>query len=196
MIEPKLTMTIGGMPATARSELEVRNPATGAVFTSVPNASEQELDASVTAARGAFPAWRDMPWVKRAAIVAQMGEIIAQNAAGLAAMLTREQGKPADQAMTEIMTAAHWLRSTATLTLPDRVTETAPGRKHTTRYVPIGVVAAISPVPIFSTASAQRIRTRGSASDIPSNTSGKRPGLAMTRSTTSGTPRIERRSPP
>lgn len=145
MAEPKLKMTIGGEPATASTLLEVRNPANGAVIAAVPVAGKVELNAAVAAAREAFIAWRHTPWTERAAIVCRIGETIAQNAAELSAMLTLEQGKPADQAMTEIMTAAHWLRSTATLTLPDRETETAPGRKHITRYVPIGVVAAISP---------------------------------------------------
>ena len=145
MSESKLTMTIGGKPVTTPNLLEVRNPATGAVFATVPDADEAALDAAVAAARSAFAAWRQTPWAERAAIVSKIGETIALNAAELSAMLTREQGKPADQAKTEIMTSAHWLRSTATLTLPDRETETEPGRKHSTRYVPIGVVAAISP---------------------------------------------------
>lgn len=145
MAELNLTMTIGGMPATASASLEVRNPATGAVIAAVPDASEAELNAAVAAAREAFTAWRHTPWEERAAIVSRIGDTIALNAAELSGMLTCEQGKPTDQAITEIMTAAHWLRSTATLTLPDRATEAAPGRKHITRYVPIGVVAAISP---------------------------------------------------
>lgn len=145
MAELRLTMTIGGVPATASALLEVRNPATGAAIAAVPDAGEAELNAAVAAACEAFTAWRQTPWGERAAIVSRIGDTIAQNAAELSAMLTCEQGKPTDQAITEIMTAAHWLRSTATLTLPDRATETAPGRKHITRYVPIGVVAAISP---------------------------------------------------
>jgi aldehyde dehydrogenase (NAD+) len=145
MVELKLTMTIGGVPATASALLEVRNPATGAVIAAVPDAGEAELNAAVAAAREACTAWRQTPWGERAAIVCRIGDTIAQNAAELSAMLTCEQGKPTDQAITEIMTAAHWLRSTAILTLPDRETETAPGCKHITRYIPIGVVAAISP---------------------------------------------------
>lgn len=145
MTAQMLTMSIGGNPAAASTAIEVCNPATGAVFATVPDAGEVELDAAVVAARKAFASWRDTPRAERAMVVTHIGEAIAQNAAELSAMLTREQGKPSDQAMTEIMTAAHWLRSTATLTLPDRETEMAPGRKHITRYIPIGVVAAISP---------------------------------------------------
>lgn len=145
MPEPELTMTIGGEPVIAKSLLEVRNPANGMVFATVPDAGHTELNAAVIAARDASKAWSRKTWPERASIVTRIGETVAHHAAELAAMLTREQGKPADQAMTEIMTAAHWLRSTATLTLPDRETAMAPGRHHITRYVAIGVVAAISP---------------------------------------------------
>ena len=145
MPEPKLTMTIDGAPAKTSALHEVRNPATGAVFSAVPDAGEAALNEAVAAARQAFDVWRQVPWADRAAVVTRIGDTIFQNAAELSSMLTLEQGKPADQAMAEIMTSAHWLRSTATLTLQDRETETAPGRKHITRYVPIGVVAAISP---------------------------------------------------
>ncbi len=145
MSQNTLTMTIGGKPADTAARLDVRNPATGDVFDQVPDAGEAELQAAVDAARAAFPAWRDRPWAERAAIVAKIGETIAANAAELSAMLTREQGKPAEQAQFEIMAADQWCQATATLTLPDRELETGPGRRQITRYLPIGVVAGISP---------------------------------------------------
>ena len=140
-----LTMTIDGKAASADNHLDVRNPATGQVFAAVPDAGAAELEAAIAAARNAFPAWRDTPWATRAAIVNRIGETIAANVAELAAMLTREQGKPAEQAQFEVMAAAQWCQATATLTLPDREVEAGPGRRQVTRYVPIGVVAGISP---------------------------------------------------
>ncbi|USI79495.1 aldehyde dehydrogenase family protein [Sphingopyxis sp. USTB-05] len=138
-------MTIGGKAASSANSLDVCNPATGQVFATVPDAGAAELEAAITAARSAFPAWRDTAWADRAAIVNRIGETIAANAAELAAMLTREQGKPAEQAQFEVMAAAQWCQATATLTLPDREIEAGPGRRQVTRYVPIGVVAGISP---------------------------------------------------
>lgn len=145
MTHDTLTMTIGGKAALSASRLDVRNPATGQVFAAVPDAGAAELEVAVAAARAAFPGWRDTPWATRAAIVNRIGETIAANAAELAAMLTREQGKPAEQAQFEVMAAAQWCQATATLTLPDREIEAGPGRRQVTRYVPIGVVAGISP---------------------------------------------------
>ena len=145
MTHDTLTMTIGGKAASSANYLDVCNPATGQVFAAVPDAGAAELEAAITAARSAFPAWRDTAWADRAAIVNRIGETIAANAAELAAMLTREQGKPAEQAQFEVMAAAQWCQATATLTLPDREIEAGPGRRQVTRYVPIGVVAGISP---------------------------------------------------
>lgn len=145
MSEDTLTMTIGGNAASADNQIEVRNPATGQVFAVVPDAGAAELEAAITAARAAFPAWRAAPWAERAAIINRIGETIAANAAELAAMLTREQGKPAEQAQFEVMAAAQWCQATATLTLPDREIVAGPGRSQVTRYMPIGVVAGISP---------------------------------------------------
>lgn len=145
MSHESLTMTIGRKPASAAARLDVRNPADGEVFAQVPDAGAAELDAAIAAARAAFPGWRDTPWQDRAEIVSKIGETIAANAAELAAMLTREQGKPGEQAQFEVMAAAQWCQATATLSLPDREMEAGPGRKQITRYVPIGVVAGISP---------------------------------------------------
>ena len=145
MTQDTLTLTIDGKAASSESRLDVRNPATGQVFAAVPDAGAAELEAAINAARSAFPAWRDTPWAERAAIVNRIGETIAANAAELSAMLTREQGKPAEQAQFEVMAAAQWCQATATLCLPDREIEAGPGRRQVTRYVPIGVVAGISP---------------------------------------------------
>ncbi|WP_328804492.1 aldehyde dehydrogenase family protein [Sphingopyxis microcysteis] len=145
MTQDILTMTIGGKAASSANSLDVCNPATGQVFAAVPDAGAAELESAITAARSAFPAWRDTAWADRAAIVNRIGETIAANAAELAAMLTREQGKPAEQAQFEVMAAAQWCQATASLTLPDREIEAGPGRRQVTRYVPIGVVAGISP---------------------------------------------------
>jgi len=138
-------MTINGRPCDTAQRLTVCNPATGAVFADVPDAGRAELDASVAAARAAFPGWRATPWAARAQIVQKIGETIVAHAPELIAMLTREQGKPFDQAQFEVMAAAQWCVATATLTLPDRIIEDSPQKLHVTRYEPIGVICGISP---------------------------------------------------
>lgn len=84
-------MAIGETPTTVPALLEVRNPATSAVFATVPAADEAALDAAVAAARSAFADWRQTPRAERAAIISKLGEILALNAAEPSTMLTREQ---------------------------------------------------------------------------------------------------------
>jgi aldehyde dehydrogenase (NAD+) len=140
-----LALMIDGRAVDCPARLEVRNPATGEVFANVPNAGAGELDLAVAAARRAFPGWRSLAWSDRQALIVRIGEIISAHADELAAMLTREQGKPGEQAMSEITLAAQWCHATATLELPERVIEEGKGRRRFTRYEPIGVVAGLSP---------------------------------------------------
>src|SRR5436190_15435547 len=59
---------IGGQWQEARSgeRFEVVNPATGQPITSVAQASAEDVDAAVAAAREAFPAWSGLPCHVRA----------------------------------------------------------------------------------------------------------------------------------
>ncbi|HET8934874.1 MAG TPA: aldehyde dehydrogenase family protein [Polyangiales bacterium] len=141
----RLTMTIDGKSVDTQARLQVRNPANAKVFASVPDAGAVQLNAAVAAAKRAFPEWRDKPWSERQALVANIGKVIGENAVELTAMLTREQGKPHEQAHFEIMSAAQWCGALATMELPDKVIAETHANKVLTRYVPIGVVAAISP---------------------------------------------------
>jgi malonate-semialdehyde dehydrogenase (acetylating) / methylmalonate-semialdehyde dehydrogenase len=58
---------IGGRIAPGQSgrRADVFNPATGAVTGKVALANSSEVDAAVAAAHKAFPAWADMPPIRR-----------------------------------------------------------------------------------------------------------------------------------
>ena len=55
------TQLIGGewVPAAGGDTIEVLNPATGEVLLHVPRGGVADVDAAVSAAQAAFPAWRD-----------------------------------------------------------------------------------------------------------------------------------------
>jgi acyl-CoA reductase-like NAD-dependent aldehyde dehydrogenase len=138
-------MTINGKDVDTTARLTITNPATGVVIGTAPDAGMPELDAAITAARAAFPAWRATPYATRQAIVAQIGDVIAANAAELVSSLTDEQGKPTAQAEFEIGGAAAWCGATAALEIPVTVIEDEPGHRIEMHHVPIGVVGSISP---------------------------------------------------
>ena len=90
-----LDMTIGGQSVPAADgRFEVRNPATGEVVDTAPNATEADLDRAVSSAREAADAWSRKSDEELAAACRAVAETITANAEELAQLLTREQGKP------------------------------------------------------------------------------------------------------
>ncbi|MDO9338370.1 MAG: aldehyde dehydrogenase family protein [Caulobacter sp.] len=139
------TMTIGGKGVAGASSFDVLNPANEQVIGQAPDASREQLDEAVAAARKAFPAWAATPIAKRKELLLAMAGVIAGNGEELKRLLTSEQGKPHGDAFGDVMGGAFWLQATASLDLPVTVVEDTAERRGETRHVPIGVVGAIAP---------------------------------------------------
>jgi acyl-CoA reductase-like NAD-dependent aldehyde dehydrogenase len=139
------TMTINGESQGASKTLEVFNPATREVIAKVPDASKDQLDAAVKAARAAFPKWSALPLAQRQKALEQVAGAIEKHAEDLMKLLTREQGKPRAGAEWEIGGSAIWCREIAKQSLADEVLEDTSQRRVTTHFTPIGVVGAITP---------------------------------------------------
>ena len=77
------------------STYDDRNPATGAKIADVADATHEDVDAAVTAARRAFDAgkWPTMAASRRAKIVYKIAQLIAERAAELALIEVRDNGK-------------------------------------------------------------------------------------------------------
>jgi aldehyde dehydrogenase (NAD+) len=138
-------MAIGGALEPGAGRMTVIDPATGMPFAEAPDAAPPDLDRAVAAARAAFPGWAATPHAERAGMIVALAEAVERHADAFAPLLTREQGKPLAEARREVMGLASWLRGAASLVLPVTVHEDSPARYCETRYVPIGVVAAIAP---------------------------------------------------
>ena len=145
MTETNFTMTIDGAVVAGAERFGIENPATAAVFAEAPNCTQDELNAAVSAAKAALPAWRKTSIDERRAVMQAIAGKIAENAETLARLLTKEQGKPYEAAMADVMGGAHWFMETAKMDIPEDVVEDSETRYHVTRYDPIGVVAAIVP---------------------------------------------------
>ncbi len=139
------TCTIGGKPVSAAASFPVLNPANEQEIAHAPDCGRAELDQAVAAARAAFPAWAATPIEKRREALLALAGVIAANAEDLKRLLTREQGKPIDDAFGDVMGGAYWCQATSTLDLPVHVVEDTEERHGETRRVPIGVVGAIAP---------------------------------------------------
>ncbi len=139
------TMTIGGEGVAGASTFDVVNPANEQVIGKAPDASREQLDEAVAAARKAFPAWAATPIARRKELMLAMAGVIAANGEELKRLLTSEQGKPHGDAFGDVMGGAYWLQAISSLDLPVTVTEDTAERRGETRHVPIGVVGAIAP---------------------------------------------------
>ena len=71
----------------------VFNPATGEVAARVPLASGSETAGAIAAADAAFPAWRDTPPLRRAAILFRFKELLDLHADEVAQLIADEHGK-------------------------------------------------------------------------------------------------------
>ena len=90
-----------GEPTTA-----VFDKATGDVLARVPDLGVAEARAAVEAAHGALASWSKRIAKERAHILRRWYDLIIENADELALILTREQGKPLDEAKSEILYGA------------------------------------------------------------------------------------------
>ncbi|MBX3595886.1 aldehyde dehydrogenase family protein [Sphingomonas sp.] len=143
--DKSFSMTIGGNAVVGASMFDVVNPANETVIGQAPDATKEQLDAAVAAARRAFPAWAATPIDERRALIDKLGDAVLANIDGLKRLLTSEQGKPHADAEGEIGGAGYWLKGASTIELPVTVNEDSADRYSETRHVPLGVVGAIAP---------------------------------------------------
>ncbi|MGH8258220.1 MAG: aldehyde dehydrogenase family protein [Steroidobacteraceae bacterium] len=136
---------IDGERVTAGASLDVINPATAAVFARCPSAGPQELDRAVSAARRASVEWRARTFAERRDAIRRMAQVLRDNQAELAELLTLEQGKPVGQSRAEIDRAAAQGEGMAAIAIEPEVLVDDETRRIELRYVPLGVVGIITP---------------------------------------------------
>jgi acyl-CoA reductase-like NAD-dependent aldehyde dehydrogenase len=138
-------LLIDGRLEDGDSLMDVINPATEEPVAQCARASKAQLDRAVAAAKAAFPAWSASPIEVRQQALLKMADAIQGDLAGLARLLTQEQGKPLQDAMGEVFGAAAFFRYFASLDLPPTILEDSETRRVEVRRRPLGVVGAIVP---------------------------------------------------
>ena len=126
----------------------ITNPATGAVIAQVPYAEESDIDRAVRAAHEAFLKWRDVPVVDRVQVLYRFKMLLEQHAADVAAVLTRENGKTADDAKAEVRRMIQMVEVACgmpSLMMGDSLNDVAREIDCRTIRQPIGVCAGITP---------------------------------------------------
>ena len=128
--------------------LDVGNPATGELITSVPRFGADETRTAIEAAAAAMPEWAAKTAKERAAILRRWFELQMENQEDLAQIMTAEQGKPLVESRGEVAYAASFIEFFAEE--GKRIYgEMIPTHKSDARILvarqPVGVVAAITP---------------------------------------------------
>ncbi|MHC9087035.1 CoA-acylating methylmalonate-semialdehyde dehydrogenase [Luteimonas sp. RIT-PG2_3] len=127
---------------------DVVNPATQQVLARVPFATPAEVDAAVAAAQAAFKTWRKTPIGTRARIFLKYQQLIRENMAELAAILTSEQGKTLPDAEGDVFRGLEVVEHAAAignLQLGELANNVANGVDTYTLLQPLGVCAGITP---------------------------------------------------
>jgi acyl-CoA reductase-like NAD-dependent aldehyde dehydrogenase len=130
--------------------IDVINPATGELLTTVPDHDAADVDRAVAAARASFEnqTWRGLEASKRERILWNIGELLTRHRDDLAAIISRENGKTLREAAgADVVPAADcfryyagWVRKICGETIPVN----GPFLNYTLRE-PVGVVGAIVP---------------------------------------------------
>ena len=144
------SILINGAAVGAERSIEVLNPATETVIAAVPEATTEQLDEAVAAARAAFPAWSARSMDERRAMIMQIADRLEENLPELAQTLSDEQGKPLEGfaglgAMFEMGGCLAWIRYTASLDLPIEVIQDNDDARIEVHRKPVGVVGSITP---------------------------------------------------
>ncbi|WP_163270190.1 aldehyde dehydrogenase family protein [Chelativorans alearense] len=100
----------GSADALSGRRIDVVCPSDGKTFASIPASGEADVDKAVKAARRAFDEgpWGRMPAVERGRCLARLGQLVAANADELAALESRDTGKPLRQGKADVAAAARY----------------------------------------------------------------------------------------
>ena len=138
---------LAAIAPTSGETRTILDPATGTAVGEAPVHTVQDLEAAVTAAAAAQPAWAALGHDARSAALLRAADAVERSAEELALLLSREQGKPLNgpNARFEVGACAAWLRVAASTALdPETVVDDGETRAEL-HYRPIGVVGAIGP---------------------------------------------------
>ena len=128
--------------------MEVLNPATGEVIAEVASSTAEDADRAVEAAKNALPEWLETTPGERADMLFKLADLIEENAEELAALESKNVGKPLSYARDEMPVSADNIRffAGAARVLEGRAAgEYMRGYTSMLRREPIGIVAGIAP---------------------------------------------------
>jgi acyl-CoA reductase-like NAD-dependent aldehyde dehydrogenase len=139
------SLLINGKLVDGASTFDVINPATEEVLAACPRADLNQLNQAVAAAKAAYPAWSARSIEERRALLVKLADELEKHSAGIARILTQEQGKPLFMANYELGGSLAMIRAFIAMDLPVKVLKETDDTRIVMHRTPLGVVAAITP---------------------------------------------------
>lgn len=147
---PRIEIIIEGrrIGPEGRPTRTVSNPATDEALGLMPMITTQELDAAVTSAEGAFQGWKASSALERSTVLRRFAGILRRDEANIARNITLDMGKPLQEALLEVRSAADYVdwhaeegRRIYGRVIPARIS----GVQQIVVREPVGVCLAIAP---------------------------------------------------
>ena len=139
---------IGRSADTSARTSPVHDPATGAVTAEVVLATPADVDAAVTGAGRAWPAWRDASLSARSRVLFGFRDLVDRHRDDLARLVTAEHGKVLDDARGEVargLEVVEFACGIPHLLKGEFSEDVSTGVDATSVRQPLGVVAGITP---------------------------------------------------
>jgi malonate-semialdehyde dehydrogenase (acetylating)/methylmalonate-semialdehyde dehydrogenase len=127
---------------------DVFNPSTGQAIRTVPLASRETVQQAIDAARAAFPAWRNTPPAKRAQVMFRFKQLLEQNEAAIARLISEEHGKTFEDAAGELKRGienVEYASAAPEILKGEYSRNVGPNIDAWSDFQPLGVVAGITP---------------------------------------------------
>ena len=146
---PQLGNVIGGRVRESAGTplLDVYDPRLGNVITRVPLSAATAVEAAVSAAQQALPAWAATPIKERVQIFYRYRQLLEQHLAELSALVSEENGKVESEATAEVLKSIELTEFACSLPqiTAGEVLEVSKGVECRVERYPVGVVASITP---------------------------------------------------
>ena len=126
----------------------VYNPSTGQVIHQVPLADRETIQQAIDSAKAAFPAWRNTPPAKRAQVMFRFKQLLEQNEARIAQLISEEHGKTLEDAAGELKRGienVEYACAAPELLKGEYSRNVGPNIDAWSDFQPLGVVAGITP---------------------------------------------------
>lgn len=144
---PSLGLLIDGTWHKRDGGAPVLNPVDASILATLPLATDEDVDAAITAAEQGQAIWRRTAPAERARIILRAAALLRDRVEEVALASTLEQGKPLAQSRAEVLRACDIIEWDANegKRLYGRVIPAEEGMRHLALREPLGIVAAFSP---------------------------------------------------